>query len=390
MPINELLRLILTFAVLFLGVRTEAGAPPPPVVETTPAAPATAPAAAPSTALPEALRYAPADLRLLQFGDWTLLRDYAGIAAPPAADAAERRRLLPLAANGEYFIPSGYASATAAANRSFWGWDFGDLLWESALQLDDGRAAYVMRLADGFPLDELLARFAERGYGQRELDGVILLSRSLDLSQPWSLDLATFNAALFPEARILVHAPALESVAKVVAAATGESPAAADLPHYQDIAAQLGAVAGAVLGPYAVHCATFDPALLLTESGETPAVEELRAAAAARFGSTPLGPFLAIGVGYAQVDGQNAGRIVLAYPDAAAAEADLAPRAALATDGRSLLVDEPVRDVIFAVDAAAAEGRTIVFTVTPVNGQPARLFNMFYSRDMGFAGCPAE
>ena len=95
MPINELLRLLLTFAVMFLGVRTEAGAPPPPVVAITPAVPAVAPA----TALAEALNYAPADMRLLQFGDWTLLREYAGIdgEANPASAAETTRRLLPRA-----------------------------------------------------------------------------------------------------------------------------------------------------------------------------------------------------------------------------------------------------------------------------------------------------
>ena len=103
-----------------------------------------------------------------------------------------------------------------------------------------------------------------------------------------------------------------------------------------------------------------------------------------------MGSFLALGIGYARVDGQPVGRIVLAYPDAASAQADLAARAAIADTGKSLLVDELVSAVIFSVDAAAAIDHTIVITVTPVNGQPGRLFTMFYNRDMGFAGCPAE
>jgi hypothetical protein len=390
MPItHELLRLILTFAVLFLGVRTEAGAPPPPVVATTPAAPA----AEPATALAEALHYAPADLRLLQFADWTLLREYAGVAdgstddAP--ASAATLRRLTPRA--NEFYVPNGgYAAQTAVVNDQLWGWDFGDLLWESALQLDDGRAAYVMRLADDYPLDELLARFAERGFEQTAVNGAVLLSHTQDLSAPWSVDLAVFNAAIFPDEHVLVHAPSLASVAKVVAAATGESIAAADRPEYQDLAAQLGAAGAAVLGPFAVHCTTFDPAVLLAGDGEPLAAEAIQAALAARFGATPLGPFLALGIGYARVDGQPVGRIVLAYPDAASAQADLAARAAIAETGKSLLVDELVSAVIFSVDAAAAVDRTIVITVTPVNGQPGRLFTMFYNRDMGFASCPAE
>jgi len=388
MPItHELFRLILTLAVMFLGVRTEVGAPPPPVADTLVEAGA-APAA--SAALAEALRYSPADLRLLQFADWTLLREYAGDARnDDAAATADTRRLLPRAANGEFFIPTGYASQTAAVNRGLWGWDFGDLRWESALQLDDGRTAYVMRLADDFPLDTLLARFAERGFGQTEVNGALLLSRQLDLSAPWSVDLATFNAAVFPDAHVLVHAPSLESVAKVVAAATGESAAAADLPEYRDTAAQLGAASAALLGPYAVHCAVFDPAAIFA-SAEPPSADAVQEAFAARFGNTPLGPFMALGVGLALEEGQPVGRIVLAYPDAASAEADLAPRAALATGGKSLLVDEPVSAVLFTVDAAATVENTIVFTVTPANNQPGRLFSMFFNRDMGFAGCPAE
>jgi hypothetical protein len=385
MPItHELFRLLLTLAVMFLGVRTEVGAPPPPVADALPAAPAS------SAALAEALRYAPADLRLLQFADWTLLREYAGDGEnDDTAVTADARRLLPRAANGEFFIPTGYASQTAAVNRALWGWDFGDLRWESALQLDDGRSAYVMRLADDFPLDALLARFAERGFGQTEVNGALLLSRQLDLSAPWSVDLATFNAAVFPDAHVLVHAPSLESVAKVVAAAAGESVAAADLPEYQATAAQLGAASAALLGPYAVHCAVFDPATIFT-GAEPPSAAAVQEAFAARFGSTPLGPFMALGVGYTLEAGRPMGRIVLAYPDAASAAADLAPRAALATTGKSLLVDEPVSAVLFTVDAASAVENTVVLTVTPVNDQPGRLFNMFFNRDMGFAGCPAE
>ncbi len=387
MPINELLRLILTFAVMFLGVRTEAGAPPPPVVATTPAAPAED-----ATALTEALRYAPADLRLLQFADWTLLRAYAGVADGPTdeapASAETLRRLTPRA--NEFYVPNGYAAQTAVVNSQLWGWDFGDLLWESALQLHDGRSAYVMRLADDYPLDELLTRFAERGFGQTAVNGAILLSHTQDLSAPWSVDIAVFNAAIFPDEHVLVHAPSLESVAKVVAAATGESIAAAARPEYQDLAAQLGAAGAAVLGPFAVHCTMLDPAMLLAGDGQPLAAEAIQAAFAARFGATPMGSFLALGIGYARVDGQPVGRIVLAYPDAASAQADLAARAAIADTGKSLLVDELVSAVIFSVDAAAAIDRTIVITVTPVNGQPGRLFTMFYNRDMGFAGCPAE
>ena len=379
MPItHELLRWLLTFAVMFLGVRTEAGAPPSVAIETTPAA---------VTALTAALRYAPADLRLLQFTDWNLLRQYAGIEDAPD-DAASLRRLMPR--DSEFYVPNGYAAQTAAGNASLWGWDFNDLHWESALQLGDGRTAYVMRLRDDYPLDELLARFEERGYTRTEAAGAILLSRAMDLSQPWSVDIAVFNAAILPEEHILIHAPAAENVYQVVAARSGALSAAADAPAYADIAAQLGAVAGALLGPYAIHCAIFDPAILLAASDQAITAEAVRAAVVERFGDRPLSPFLALGVGYALANEQPIGRIALAYPDAASAQSDLAPRTALATTGKSLLVDEFVSAVTYTVDDAAAVDRTIVFTVTPVNHQPGRLFTMFYARDMGFAGCPAQ
>lgn len=371
---QELYRLLIAFAVMFLGVQTPVAAPPP--------------TAASAPALTQALRFAPADVRLLQFSDWTSLRAYGGVEKTPAAETA--RRLPPRARNGEFFIPTGYASQTGAVNRALWGWDFGDLEWESALQLDDGRSAYAMRLRNDYPLDDLLARFAERGFVRKETDDVILLTRAMDQTAPWSVDIAVFNAAVFPDEHVLVHAPAMESVQKVVDAYLGVSPSAAGAPEYQEIAAQLGSVAAAVLGPYAVNCAQFDAAQLLAGAGKDVSPAAVQAALAARFGDAPLGPFLALGVGYGLTDGQPVGRIVLAYPDAASAAADLEPRALIAREGKSLLVDEPVSDLIFTLDSADLAGAAIVLTVTPVDGQPGRLFSMFYNRDMGFAGCMAQ
>lgn len=376
---QELYRLLIAFAVMFLGVQTPVAAPPPTAAATP------APTAA---ALVQALRFAPADVRLLQFSDWTLLRAYAGVEAAPAAETA--RRPLPRARNGEFFVPTGYASQTGAVNRALWGWDFGDLAWESALQLDDGRSAYALRLRNDYPLDDLLARFAARGFVRKEADGVILLTRAEEQTAPWSVDIAVFNAAIFPDEHVLVHAPAMASVQKVVDAYLGVSPSAADAPEYQEIAAQLGSVAAAVLGPYAANCAQFDAAQLLTGAGQDVTPAAVQAAFAARFGDAALGPFLALGVGYVLSDGQPVGRIVLAYPDAAGAAADLEPRAQIARAGKSLLVDQPVSDVIFTLDSADLAGDAIVFTVTPVDGQPGRLFSMFYNRDMGFARCMAQ
>lgn len=106
------------------------------------------------------------------------------------------------------------------------------------------------------------------------------------------------------------------------------------------------------------------------------------------FGDKPVQPYLALGVGYRYVDGKPLGIVVLSYPGADMAQADLAVRRQLANEGVSLVTNQPYRETIFTLADATVTGSSIVLSVRPVDDRPRRLFDMVNRQDMAFAVCP--
>ncbi len=100
-----------------------------------------------------------------------------------------------------------------------------------------------------------------------------------------------------------------------------------------------------------------------------------------------LHPYAVLGVAYERPDWDPIGRISFGYLDAATATADLAGRGALARSGESVRAREPYADMAFQVVDERVDGAILTLDVSPVAGQPQRLFHMVSGRDMVFAGC---
>ncbi len=101
----------------------------------------------------------------------------------------------------------------------------------------------------------------------------------------------------------------------------------------------------------------------------------------------PLHPWTALGVGYERPDWDPVGRVAMGFLSPDHAQADLAPRSALAREGISLRTGRPYAEAVFALDGSEVTGDTLVLDVSPTDDRPQRLFQMLQARDMTFAGC---
>lgn len=177
-----------------------------------------------------------------------------------------------------------------------------------------------------------------------------------------------------------------EGVEAVLGARAGEVSTWADVPWTTSLVPLLERMSGAMvlLGP--TTCRSFSGGAglnaLLATPGET--YRRLKALLA----GSHLQPYVALAVGYETHDGEPVGLFVLHYLSEEMARADLPARRALAEEGFSLTTRAPYRESVFTVRDADVKGTSVVLQVDPTGGQPRRLFDMVYRRDLLFAVCP--
>ena len=54
----------------------------------------------------------------------------------------------------------------------------------------------------------------------------------------------------------------------------------------------------------------------------------------------------------------------------------------------SQATEQPFSEGVFTVDGAEVIGSELILRLRPYEDRPARLFQLFFYRDMAFAGCP--
>ncbi|MBW7885235.1 MAG: hypothetical protein H3C34_21915 [Caldilineaceae bacterium] len=370
-------------ATVFAGDQVSTRAPAIPVAEraggaTTPSAP---------SALTTALGFTPAGATLLQFTNWSLIKQYESAGQVTSKSSMDARMDFLLSTTRQQAAASMFTGNYLRNQAELWGWDTTDLLWEATID-GIGPPIHVLRLRADFNMAALMRRFEERDFSRSEEGDAVLYSHPLDLRVDWRTDLAVFNAAVLPAQHILIHASSPEAVLAAVRASQGAIPTWAGLPAFTGTASALGETAAAVLAPGPSICAVFDPAMIVGAGDGAPlTATELEALKAERFGDGSLQPFLVFGVGYRSEAGRPLGVIAMRYLDAARAAADLAPRRRLAEEGLSLGANKPYAEVLFTVEDALANGPNLLLYVRPANDQPRRLFEMIYRRDLGFAAC---
>jgi hypothetical protein len=381
---QALLNLLLLLA-LFGGTQTPVMPPP----TTAPAQTAVAQPVV-SGPLRDALTFSPVDSGPLSFTDWALLKRYAGAEALTGQSPEQAKLDLLMSINKTQAASSGFGLNYFRVQFEKWGWDSLDLNWEATISPSDLPPAYVLRLRDDFDFGALEQLFVQRDYVRSEHGGATLYTHPMDPSVDWRTEIAVFNAALLPEEHILIHASSPEALVAVLDAHTGALPSWASVPAYTDVAAQLGEVAAAFIAPGSALCSRLNMAGIvdLMTSGKTPTAEEVDRLQSSLFGDQPLHPYLAFGIGYRYTDGRPVGVLVFHYPNAAQAQADLAPRRQVAEQATSLATKRPYSETLFTLADAAVVDNSIVFTVYPVDDLPRRLFDMVFRQDMVFAACP--
>jgi hypothetical protein len=336
----------------------------------------------------EALGYAPISTTLFSFTDWTQIRSHLGIADLTSQAPQEEREGfmraqidLPVAAlfGGRYF-------RTHAEN---WGWDALDLLWETNLTLDNGPIVYVLKFRPDFDFEPVIARFREREFTESELDGLQLFSHEVMVSAEWlgTTEFGITNTALDAANGLMMLSIDADSI-HAVQEARAAGFTLADWPAFTDIANQLGPAFTAVLMPGPAACGRFSFDAIVRALLGGASVEAVRE----RLESLPtMGVYEALGLGYQfeRVEGSEAAiwSLVMHYPDAALAQADLEPRRRLATEFPSVALENtPYSDLITLVDAEVA-GQDLILRLRAVDDHPRRVLEMFFNTDMLFAGC---
>jgi len=385
--IADFLVKLLTILALFGGISSTANPTPPFPATELPAASVTA-AASPDTALGTALAFAPAGSGQIHFTNWAAIKEQHGADALTSESPFDERLDFLLGLDSTDAPASGFTLPYFAQQAKAWGWDTTDLDWEATIQ-GEGPPAFVLRLRDDFDFNGLIARFEERGFTWTEQDGALVYSHPLDLTVDWRTELGVFNAAVLPEAKILIHASSPDAITPLVAAYSGGANWQQQ-PVPQAMAAALGDTNAAILMVGPQVCSDLSSAAVLDRLLGDPNIsaEQVDALKQEFFGDGTLHPYLGLGVGYRPSGSHPLGKIVLHYPTASAAEEDLAPRQKLAAEGHSLVTQAPVSERIFGLESASVAGSDLLLQVRPADDRPRRLFDMVYMRDMPFAGCP--
>jgi hypothetical protein len=346
--------------------------------------PATSAAQSPSAPVVEAVRplaeavsFLPPGGTDLAFTDWARIRASQGAEDLTGASPFDDKAAFLLSTARQEAAASQFGLAHLRTLRDTWGFDALDLGWETTISLD-GPPVSVLRFRDGFDLEALQALFDARGFSTTRVADATVRSHDLDISADWigKSELAILNTAFLDDGRTLVLSSGIDGLEAVVRA-----PYQRGLPN-RSVSDVVGALEGAsaawlVIGLGA--CVAFTPPPF-DLSGASPS-------SAALPSGGPLHPYGALGVAYGRPDWRPVGRIVMAFPDAGWAAADLGPRVQQARTGSSLVTKAPYAESVLSVQDARVADRVLEVDVTPAEDMPQRLFRMLLARDMTFAGC---
>jgi hypothetical protein len=190
------------------------------------------------------------------------------------------------------------------------------------------------------------------------------------------------------EEKQLVLSADIGGVQSILDVIAGGASSLADVARASATVDRLGEVAAAHISSGSDTCqSSGDMSLeaLLNASSSEELVEELKDQFVV---AESVHPYTALGVGYRYEGDRALGLIVMHYPDADDAQADLEPRRQLAREGFSFRVRRPYSEVLFTVDEATVQDGDLVLQVSPIDNVPQRLFTMTMSRDLLFAVCP--
>lgn len=389
------LRVLLAAATLVVAA---CGGQPTPGPTTSPTSAATetpspTPSPSPSPAvagsLGEALALAGPVPRSIYFTDWAAIRASVGAEGLTGASAFEEKAR---AIRNEATL-GGFGLSDLRTHASDWGFDVFDLDWEAVTE-SLGPLIWFLRLRDGFDPAGLSAKLDAYGFATERLPrGVLRTGTLANLRQGTRLLNHSFlNTGLLDDGRTLVLSSLGADEVRAILT---------DGPHpVADLSVQ--SVARLLAGPLAAvilvgdRCEEVAQALAAATDDLRAQVDEALAAAG------PLAHYNALAIGYRRDPGPI-GRIVIGYPEAGQADADLVGRRTLAEEGVSLRVRVRYADRFFLVTDGRVQERAVVLDLAPVALEtptpnpsavtlvteflPRFLIQMVAQRDMLFAAC---
>lgn len=354
-------------------------------------------AAEEQTHLTQALALVPADSSRVYFTDWELIKGYEGFPELSSEDPMDERMAFLKAFVGDpasdmlprQAVMSGFGNNRFATHAETWSWDSTDLVWEVSIERGSMPPAYVLQLRNDFDFGRLLELFDEREFSQSETLGVMIYSHDMDPGDEWlrKSEFGILNTAVLEEEQRLVLSSAIEGVQAILAVYKGDAKSLVEDPAAAATVGRLGEMAAAFVGAGVAACmSSGDPlqAWIGQEIGE----EQLAQMKALVEERPPVHLYTALGLGYRYEDDKPVGLVVMHYPSADDAQADLEPRRRLAEEGISLAFKRPIREAVFTLEEASVEESDLLLRVRPVDDMPRRLLEIVFRRDMLFAGCP--
>ncbi|CAN5416560.1 hypothetical protein BH10CHL1_BH10CHL1_20800 [soil metagenome] len=341
--------------------------------------------------LSQALALTPTDARAAYFTDWTVIKQYKGMATLNSQSPIDQQTEFLMALSKDQAAPNVYGSRAFLRFADTWSWNSTDLNWEVAV--DSARATvHILKFRDDFDFAPVLAHFNQRGFQQQTIDGATVYTHTPALSEDWFTigELSIANTAVISEEKIIVLSSEMASVKAVLDIYHHKAAALHNNADLRATVAGLGDIAAAIITPGIDTCRGLSFEAISEQLRQTEQITDTQILKLKEqlVGDAQFHIYNGFAIGYQYSDGKPIGRLVMHYPKAADAQADLEPRRNGAATGLSLVNNTPYTETLFTMDSATVNGNNLLFQLRPYEDQPSRLFQMFFSRDMAFAGCP--
>jgi hypothetical protein len=329
--------------------------------------------------LSQALATLPDATLTANFTDWALVRETVGASdVTSAAPETDRRQLLDAAYEDDLSAASALAGSALSMSKHF-GWSVFDLDWEFFGQAREG-AAVVAKLTGAVGPDEVIAGLADLGFREPDsaADGGGVWRGGPDLlaTIDYSLSPLLQNVAVLADQELVVMSDRSGYAQRTVDAIVSES---GDLAEVRDVTATAAPLDGAIAAvvhqpPRSCVVTSFDHA--------SAADRQLAAARIAEAGG--LGDQRGLGFGIRADDAGLVLDVSLHFESAAVAEAQRAPRTALARGpaiGQGGTYDER-----FDVESAQVVADVLVLALRPIDNQMSLVSDLANS-PLLFSGC---
>jgi hypothetical protein len=344
-----------------------------------------------SKQLAEALALTPANARAIYFTNWTQIKTYKKVAALNSKSPLDQRTAFLFGLDKDQAAPNIYGARAFLRFAETWSWDSTDLAWEVAIDSENA-PVHILKFRDDFNFAPVLTRFRERKFTQQTIDSATVYTHEQALTEEWFTvgELSIANTAVITPAKLFVLSSDFAAVKAVLDLYQQKAEALSSDADVHATAAGLGDVAAAIVTPGLSTCRGLSFDAISQQISQTQQISGTQLAELKQkvLGDTQLHPYTGFALGYGYNQGKPSGTVVLHYPSAADAEIDLAPRRSAAEKGVSIANGKPISETLFTVNSAIVADHNLIFELHPANNQPSRLFQMFFYRDMAFAGCP--